>query len=97
MGATTFAQVAPGATLEAAFTAAVAQARHAYGHSGYTGSIAEKPCAILATGTPMTLDAARMLVDDELLDDERFEDKWGPAGAIPLTTGGFLLFGWASE
>lgn len=29
-------------------------------------------------------------------EDERIDDKGGPAGAIELDTGGFYFFGWAS-
>ncbi len=42
MGADVFRVVAKGATVQEAFDSAVAQARHDHGHSGYTGTIAEK-------------------------------------------------------
>jgi len=42
MAATDFQTTAKGATAAAAFNRAVADARHEYGHGGYTGTIAEK-------------------------------------------------------
>lgn len=54
MGAWEFYTIALGRNLEDAFTAAQEQARWEHGHGGYSGTIAEKPGAVLvgATGDP---------------------------------------------
>ena len=49
MGATEFSTVGHGNTAQAAFTAAVEQARHEHGNGGYTGTIAEKDSFRLIT------------------------------------------------
>lgn len=46
MGATTFFTFATGKTASEAFASAQAEARYDHGHSGYTGTIAEKPSFI---------------------------------------------------
>lgn len=46
MGATTFFTYATGKTAKEAFASAQAEARYDHGHSGYTGTIAEKPSFI---------------------------------------------------
>lgn len=46
MGATSFFTTANGKTASEAFASAQADARYDYGHSGYTGTIAEKPSFI---------------------------------------------------
>jgi hypothetical protein len=98
MGAIEFAVRAEGATVEEAFNSAVARALYSYGHSGYTGSIAEKDYWVMVSSTPMTLvDAAALgnkLVEDE---DSRVYDKDGPAGVIALADGAFYFFGWAAS
>ena len=99
MGATTFITVIKedvSATM--AFQAAVQNARHEYGHGGYTGTIGEKSLYTMIQEEPMELPDARILAErliDE--DDPRISDKWGPAGCIPLKPHGHLFFGWASE
>jgi hypothetical protein len=100
MGATTFSTVARGSTAQQAFDRAVAQARHEYGHGGYTGTIAEKDCFVMLnfpTPPPTITDAenyARELIHNR---DPRVDDKWGPAGCIHLGSDLWLFFGWASE
>ena len=46
MGATSFFTYATGKTVSEAFASAQAEARYDHGHSGYTGTIAEKPSFI---------------------------------------------------
>jgi len=81
-----------------AFSDAVADARHEYGHRGYTGSLAEKgECVFISKVKTKAeaLDLADKLIDDC---DERIDDKWGPAGVIEVEEpAGFLFFGWASS
>lgn len=95
MGAETFFTESSGKTAKEAFDAAVEQAAYDYGHSGYTGTIAEKDCFVMIK-VPEGKDPreyANKLIDDG---DDRVDDKWGAAGCIDLGKGKYLFFGWAS-
>jgi len=96
MGAEAFTVTASGKTAKAAFKAAQSQALYDHGHSGYTGSIAEKSEFVMIPAPPGAgaLEYAEKLIDDS---DERIVDKWGPAGCIDLGDGKWLFFGWASS
>lgn len=96
MGAETFKQTASGPTAELAFTNAVDAALYSHGHSGYTGTIAEKDEFVLID-LPSGQDASAY--SDQLINqaDPRIDDKWGPAGCIELGGGEYLFFGWASS
>ncbi|MFE3196874.1 hypothetical protein [Embleya sp. NPDC059237] len=103
MGAQDFYEVAAGTDLDTAFDDAVEQARHAYGHGGYTGTLAEKREYVPIDEEPRTegqaLRRAKELIDTN---DRRISDKWGPAGALPMTrtpsgAARWLLFGWAPD
>lgn len=83
MGSAAFVQYQQGHDAEAAFAAAVADARYLEGAGGYTGSIAEKDSFRIARREPVGRTAAEHLAD-ELMDEGRFRYKWGPAGAIPV-------------
>ncbi len=98
MGACNFVSIASGATAEEAFIAAVREAEYEHGHGGYTGTIAEKDSLVMIQKQPLEGKAALELAD-ALINrfDPRIDDKWGPAGCIPLTDGSFLFFGWASS
>jgi hypothetical protein len=87
MGSQSFSIVANGSNLNEAFRSAVENARWEYGNGGYTGSLAEKSDVIAITSTPMSEQAAAELAHS-LIDssDPRIDDKWGPAGAIPIDT-----------
>ena len=96
MGAETFEHTGHGETAMEAFEQAKDDALYEYGHSGYTGTLAEKNSFVEIT-LPDGMDAydyARTLVDN---DDERISDKWGDAGCIKMEDGEFLFFGWASS
>jgi len=97
MGATTFETIVTGRTAREAFAAARAEARHLQGAGGYTGTLAEKRDFVMVTQARMNLRDAQSLagrlIDQE---DERIDDKWGPAGCIRLEDERFLFFGWAS-
>jgi hypothetical protein len=104
MGASTFLNIAKGKTAQEAFTTAREQALYDYGHSGYSGTIAEKSSFVVVPfkgnselRTDNIKEARRFA--DGLIDagDPRIDDKWGPAGCIDLGEGEFLFFGWASE
>lgn len=96
MGAETFYTTAPGKSANEAFQAAREKAQYDHGHSGYTGSIAEKSSfvVIAVPEGQKPLEFAEKLIDDG---DERIDDKWGPAGCIDLGVGRYLFFGWASS
>jgi hypothetical protein len=85
------------------FAHLVQQAGWDFGHSGYTGSIAEKSDYIMVTMPtfPQTVEEATDFANsttDETSKhfDPRINDKWGPAGCIK-TSDGFVFFGWASS
>ena len=101
MGACDFKNFSVGENAEQAFRSCVEEAQYDHGHAGYTGTIAEKndfvmidlPDSIDKSDMPAINEFAEKLIDDE---DERVDDKWGPAGCIE-TSKGYLFFGWASE
>jgi hypothetical protein len=107
MGASEFYNFGFGKTAKEAFGLVVEQAQYDHGHSGYSGTIAEKHTftmiPLLENKDPE--DYAEQLIRDS---DDRVDDKWGPAGCIevPLTDKDkkdhpglkkFLFFGWASS
>ena len=98
MGATTFSTVAKGATASEAFYAAVESAKHDHGHTGYTGTIAEKDdwTVIVPPAEHMALGAEALAGHYIDNDDERIVDKWGPAGCVDLGNGWYVFFGYAS-
>ena len=99
MGAEAFTHIShtESGKVDDAFRAAQDQARYDHGHSGYTGTIAEKGEWTIVQGSKLALDKAIGLAEKLLdEDDPRVTDKWGPAGAIPIDDGGWLFFGWAS-
>jgi hypothetical protein len=103
MGATTFFTTAPGETAEAAFRAARDRALYERGHGGYTGSVAEKHEFVMIQHRPLPEREAATLADRLIEEgDRRIDDKWGPAGCVPLEGADgavrrWLFFGWASE
>ena len=96
MGASEFTHIAKGKTAREAFTSARESAQYNCGHSGYTGTIAEKD-TFVKIEVPEGQNAreyAKQLLEK---DDERISDKWGPAGCIKVKEGEYLFFGWASS
>lgn len=102
MGGTTFYVFESGKTPEQAFDRAKSNAFFMHGHSGYTGTIAEKSSFVVIPNpeqeAPEKL-AHRLIRDD----DPRVADKWGDAGCIEIgpdpqnkNLTRFLFFGWAS-
>lgn len=104
MGAQQFEnEVSTPHSMQAAFDMVRRAALHEYGHGGYTGTIAEK-IEVVAIESAIGWNRARARALELLkADDERIDDKWGPAGAIRVlaedekTQLGFLFFGWASD
>lgn len=103
MGGETFFNRGTGANAREAFEKVTSEARHAYGHGGYSGTIAEKSEIVeILIGTPapdVTLDRHAMNEAQRLIheEDKRISDKWGPAGCIKVRDGEYLFFGWASS
>ncbi len=85
MGGCTFETYADGADPKVAFQGERERAQYDYGHAGYTGTIAEKGSFVKITSTVMTEDEALDLAHELISKgDRRINDKWGPAGAIPV-------------
>jgi len=100
MGAERFMIESEGLDPRDAFNEAVEDAAYDHSHGGYTGTIAEKEDFVIID-VPNGVDPekyAEKLLDD---DDERIENKWGPAGCILLEKGEeinrYLFFGCASS
>jgi len=95
MGGEWFSTKASGPNVDAAFTAAVADARYEYGHRGYTGTIAEKDSFNMIP-LPEGVDPEKYAYDTYVMDQEVCE-KWGPAACFDLGNDEYLFFGWASS
>jgi len=97
-----FASVDDYRTVDEAFQAQVQHAAWAYGHAGYTGTIAEKPGWVMRNnGNPIPENEVKDFVYNKDIDDN---DKWGPSYCVPVcksredqTIIGWLFYGWASS
>lgn len=97
MGASVFYHSVKAEAVADAFALAQAEARYEYGHGGYSGTIAEKPGWVVIQSTPVDSDTAHKMADSLIdAEDPRIDNKWGDAGAIAMTDGSWLFFGWAS-
>ncbi len=112
MGAEQFRVIGRGDTVQQAFFAAREQALYDYGHSGYTGTIAEKAVFILYdVPSPYTYkDVVQALENGSDQQDLEeifgkmagdifftYDDKWGPAVALATDEDNKWVFlGWAS-
>lgn len=86
MGGTTFDHYQDGADVNEAFMNARAQAGYEHGHGGYSGTIVEKPGFVIIQREPVSLEEAEVLAYKLIdSDDDRIRDKWGNAGAIPVS------------
>jgi len=96
MGAEQFFTKAEGKNAQEAFKLAVSQAQYDHGHSGYTGTIAEKNEFVMI---PLPEGREAEPYADELMNtlDERIDSKWGPAGCFEVAPGQYAFFGWASS
>ena len=106
MGATTFYNVVKADDAESAFAQARQQACYDYGHSGYTGTIAEKPgYQVFQLPKGFTPEEWFYKLSD-LRDEEgvprewrdavdTYNDKWGLAVCVKYG-GHFHFGGWAS-
>ncbi|MEV7123947.1 hypothetical protein [Kitasatospora griseola] len=87
MGAEDFTTYQEGTDAAQAFRDAVDNACYWHGHGGYTGTIAEKDGYQVVSDTPLSMDDAEELVGRIMSDHKHpLQDKWGPAGAIPVLT-----------
>lgn len=88
MGANTFFVYRDGESVIKCFNAAVADYEFEYGHSGYTGTIAEKSQVTVVQREPVPYEDARILAQ-QLIErqDVRVDNKFGPAGAIRVKGG----------
>jgi hypothetical protein len=98
MGACVFENVSRGKTAQKAFNDAVQQAQYDHGHSGYTGTIAEKD-SFKMIEVPKDIPTDKNSLRDWAIDKgiEEVDDKWGPAGCIKIDKDEWFFFGWASE
>lgn len=95
MGAEYFSCRAEGKNAREAFKAAQEQAWYDHGHSGYSGTIAEKPGFTLVERLPGESVEKAM---DRLDDSNLVNDKWGNCAALKGDTEGeYIFFGWASS
>ncbi|MFD5610480.1 hypothetical protein [Kitasatospora sp. NPDC127060] len=85
MGALDFTAYQDGTDVSQAFRDAVENAQYEYGHRGDTGTIAEKDEYQIISDTALSMDDAEALAERIMRADEHpVQDKWGPAGAIPV-------------
>ncbi|MCY0931153.1 hypothetical protein OTB20_34225 [Streptomyces sp. H27-H1] len=102
MGAITFFEVAAGDDAAEAFNEKRNEAQHEHGCGGDSGTIAEKDDYVVFD-EPRRSEAFAIKRAHDLVNagDPRIDDKWGPAGALPITTStaqnGWLFFGWAND
>jgi hypothetical protein len=98
MGAEQFINTYKGASAAEAFDACVKQALYDHGHSGYSGTIAEKSSFIMLGVAPSMSEAVERTREIMRRSGSPVDDKWGPAGCIRVEgTDEFVFFGWASS
>lgn len=98
MGGEVFTTRARGETAQEAFDAAKEEAFYDHGHSGYTGTIAEKPGFTIIPLPDANLSDPEAYADELIRDnDERIEGKWENATAFQVGPKEWLFFGWASS
>jgi hypothetical protein len=99
MGGEWFETESEGETVQDAFNKAVEQAEYDHGHSGYTGTIAEKPDFILIPASEYVgrdpRDFVKHLIDTR--DEKWIRGKWEEATAIQTGPNKWLFFGVASS
>ena len=91
-GGTDFWEWGAGSDPRKIFNDLQSDAKHEYGHGGYTGSIAEKDGYKVRSREKMSKKEAEAFADKDIDNN----DKWGPAFAIP-SGNGWLFYGIASE
>jgi len=103
MGSCDFSCEGFGKDAKDAFWKTVENAQYDHGHSGYSGTIAEKDSFVMIDVPEGESQSkyAQKLIDE---DDGRVSDKWGPAGCIDMGPSKYregmrryIFFGWASS
>jgi hypothetical protein len=109
MGAEWFQTEARGATAKEAFTGAVERAQHERGHSGYSGTIAEKHEGFIEVTVDPSMRVAEFVkavynaIGDSPANSyvakalDIADNKWGPAACVKLGEGRWGFFGFASS
>jgi hypothetical protein len=103
MGACDFETKVSAKTAREGFSRLVDNARHDFGHAGYTGTIAEKHSFQMVT--PKDGESPEDCVRRCMEDDDHFcQDKWGDAACVDAGESQkipgnriFIFFGWASS
>jgi len=78
--------------IEEAAQGVIEQAEYDYGHSGYSGSFAEKG--------GVTIHRDEVFIFETLADtfiEKMDSDKWGPADVVPVAGVGWYMAGWCSS
>jgi len=70
----------------------IKQAEYDYGHSGYSGSFAEKESVTIHRGKIFESEESA----DKFIDDMD-NSKWGPADVVPVKGVGWYMAGWCSS
>ena len=97
MGAQEFECTGQGRNVQEAFKNAKEEAFWDHGHSGYTGTIAEKD-SFKVIHCNMNEGDIHAKMDECMEDYDHFvQDKWGPAGAIKISKNAWVFFGTASS
>jgi hypothetical protein len=96
MGATDFMCKGVGKSAKDAFVKLKEEYAYQFGHSGYTGTIAEKDSFVMI---PLPDGMNPIEYADKLIEegDSRIDDKWGACGCIAIPASDeYLFFGVAS-
>ena len=105
MGAEQYVEFGEGVSIQDAFVKVVEQALYEYGHSGYSGTIAEKgQCRELKGKFKPAVDEKDIIQAAEdfayhCMDDYDawWDDKWGPSAGFHVKDDLYCFFGWASS
>ena len=97
MGAQQFDTESYGKTAQEAFDNAVKQAQYDYGHSGYSGTIAEKNSFIVLGEFDNGKDAGEFMEKEFDREGSAVDSEWGPAGCVKIGKDTYAFFGWASS
>ena len=96
MGKQYFEVIVEGSNAQQAFEIARDDALRNHGHSGCTGTIAEKETFTIVSMLPSTLSSKKAIkATVRKLRDSTFSSIHYPAGCIRLSSKQFLFFGWS--
>ncbi len=97
-----FCDTGKGTSAQEVFDMLVKEAQYDHGHSGYTGTIAEKSSFLMVKVPKKFLTCPDVYVERVMYGDEPdakkiMDDKWGPAGCVDCGDGVYIFFGCASS